>query len=400
MTTTTARTTRVSPLIGAATWIALASALPACHSVEAASEPASARRPIPVRVETVAPRGGAGPTRYSGSLEARARVDMAFRVGGYVDLIATANGKRLIDKGDVVAKGTVLARVRVTDYAQKVALTQAQLAQARAQAKLARQELDRARSLFAEDAITRAELDSRVSQADAATAQVEAARAQLAEAQISLGDTVLRAPMSGVVLSRQVEIGALVSPGQAAISIADTSSVKAVFGAPQSLVETLRIGSPVQVFVGAESEVKAPEKLLDARVTRIAPAADSNGRVFSVEAALSNGDRALRPGAVVSVRVPGAALGPESVLVSLGAVVRSPSDPRGFGVFVLDGNGDGDGQGDGRAPGQATVRLREVRLGEVIGNSVTVTHGLALNQRVVTVGSTLLRDGDRAVVIR
>jgi multidrug efflux system membrane fusion protein len=195
--------------------------------------------------------------------------------------------------------------------------------------------------------------------------------------------------MDGVVLSRQVEVGTLVGPGQLAITLAETRNVKAVFGAPQTLVEKLKIGSDVQVFVGAESEAKAPDKLFPAQVTRIAPAADSNGRVFSVEAVLPNADGALRPGSVVSVRVPDAALAADAPLVPLSAIVRSPRDPRGFSVFVLDGDGE-----------RGLARLRDVGLGEVAGNSVTVTSGLALGQRVVTVGATLLRDGGEAVVIR
>jgi hypothetical protein len=111
--------------------------------------------------------------------------------------------------------------------------------------------------------------------------------------------------------------------------------------------------------------------------------------VFSVEAALDNPDLSLRPGSVVSVRVPDADGAPDSpVVVPLAAVVRAPGDARGFAVFVLDGSAD-----------RARARLRQVRLGEVVGNVVTVTDGLVADQRVVTAGSTLLRDGSDAVVI-
>jgi multidrug efflux system membrane fusion protein len=260
--------------------------------------------------------------------------------------------------------------------------------EARANEKLAADDLARARRLFEDAAISKAELDAKIARAASASAQVNAATSRSSEANVSLGDTVLRAPMDGVVLTRQIEVGTLVSPGQPVIGIADTSSVKAVFGAPQLMVEKLHVGSPVQVFVGAEGQNKAPEKLLDARVTRIAPAADANGRLFSVEAALANQDGELRPGSVVSVHVPDEAKG-NDLAVPLSAVVRSPNDPRGFSVFVLDGAGD-------RAP----ARLRDVHLGDVVGNSVTVTEGLASNQRVVTVGATLLHDGIEAVVIR
>jgi len=366
----------------------LGASLPACHHPPKAVE----KKAVPVKVRIVEKRPNAGPTRYSGALEPAAKVDMAFRGGGYVEAvgqIAGGAGMRAIDKGDFVRKGTVLARIRSGDYAQRVATAQAQLGDARASANLAEVELDRAKTLFAEGAISRAELDSKVARAESARAQVANATARTGEVGVSLDDTVLRAPMDGVVLARQVEVGSLVAPGQPVITVADIRMVKAVFGAPQSLVERIRVGSSVQVFVGAETEAKAPQKLLDAHVTRIAPAADANGRVFSVEAALPNDDGSLRVGSVVSVHVPESELDGATLAVPLSAVIRSPREPRGFSVFVLDGDGD-------RAP----ARLRDVRLGQVVGNSVTVTDGLALNQRVVTLGSTLLRDGSDAVVIR
>jgi len=74
--------------------------------------------------------------------------------------------------------------------------------------------------------------------------------------------------------------------------------------------------------------------------------------------------------------------------VPLSAVARSSHNPRGYAVFVLDG-----------AAGDSTARLRDVQLGEVLGNAVTVMAGLAPNERVVTVGATLLHDGSRVAVI-
>lgn len=219
----------------------------------------------------------------------------------------------------------MIARVRASDYAQQVALASAQLSEARSQSWLANEEPERATKLYQSSAITTAEFDARTAHAEAARASVEAGLARSGEASISLGDTLLRAPMDRVVLSRSVEVGTLVAPGQRVLALADTSSMKAVFGAPQSLVERLAVSDPLQVFVGAENEAKAPEKLLDARATRIAPAADTSGRVFSVEAALSNADGALRPGTFVSVRVR-AQESADTVVVPLGAVVRSPRD--------------------------------------------------------------------------
>ena len=366
----------------------------ACTLLPNCSSPATAapNRVTPVKVERVVSARGKGPNRYSGSLEPRAKVELAFRVGGYVEALAqigTPSGPRPIDKGDFVEKGTVLARVRAADYSHKLKTSEAELGQARAQAVLAKQDLARAKKLYAGGAITRADLDAQVAQANATEAQVAGALAQSKEAGLALSDTVLRAPMDGVVMFRAVEVGTLVAAGQLALTVADTRTMKAVFGAPQMLVEQLSVGSPVQVFVGAESEAKAPEKLLRAQVTRIAPAADTNGRVFSVEAELPNPAGTLRAGSVVSVRVSRTTKDHDALMVPLRSVIRSPGRAERYSVFVLPGASD-----------RGSVDLRDVTLGEVLGNNVSVTSGLSDSERVVTVGATLLRDGASAIVIR
>jgi multidrug efflux system membrane fusion protein len=262
------------------------------------------------------------------------------------------------------------------------------VSQAHAEVVLADVELSRAERLFETSAISKAELDAKRARAESAHANLEAATARAGEAAVALEDTVLRAPLDGVVLSREVEVGTLVSPGHSVLSVADMRTVKAKFAVPEALVEKLSIGSPITVHVGAERDSKSVQRTLAARVTRISPAADARGRVFSVEADLPNESGDLRAGSVISVRVP-ERLQPSSVLsIPLSAVVRAPRDPRGFAVFVIDGD----------AP-QGRAKLTRVSLGGVLGNAVTVEDGLEAGQRVVTVGSTLVRDGSDAVVI-
>jgi RND family efflux transporter MFP subunit len=361
----------------------------ACSTHEAQQ---AAPSPVPVKVEPVSPAADVTLARYSGSLEPIARVDMAFRVGGYVDRIGQIRGEdgalRTLAEGDFVTRGSMLARIRSEDYSQKVATARAGLGQARSEAKLAEMELGRSQKLFAANAISKAELDAKLARAEYARANVDASAARVNEAGVALDDAVLRAPMDGVILARDLEVGALVSPGRTVLTVADVGRVKARFAVPEAVVEKLSLGSPVSVHVGAERETRAPQRALDARVTRIAPAADSRGRVFTIEAELSNADGSLRPGTVISVRVPEATLATAAASVPLSAIVRSPADPRGFAVYVLEG-----------AEPRGTVRLAAVKLGEVLGNAVTVESGLRAGQRVVTIGSTLVRDGGEAVVI-
>jgi len=360
-----------------------------CSAEHAAAPSHSA---VPVKVKPVARTADVAVARYSGSLEPVARVDMAFRVGGYVELLGQVKGvdgkPRTFEEGDFIKRGTVLAKIRAADYSQKVATARAGISQAQADSEFADAELKRAERLFETKALSKADLDAKRAHADSARANVAAATAQAGEAAVALADTVLQAPMDGVILSRDLEVGTLIAPGRSVITLVDISRVKANFAVPETLVEKLSVGSPLSVHVGADRESSATQRNLSARVTRIAPAADVKGRVFSVEAELPNADGALKPGSVISVRVPGAALDQGSLSVPLSAVVRSPTDSRGFSVFVIDG----------QAP-RGRARLHDVKLGEVLGNSITVESGVELGQRVVTMGATLIQDGSDAVVI-
>src|SRR6185369_10036554 len=102
---------------------------------------------------------------------------------------------RSIEQGDFVQKGTVLARVRAADYAQRVATARAVVGEARSDAKLADAELERSKKLLDSKAITKAEYDAKLARAEYARANVEGAVARSGEAGVALEDTVLRAPM-------------------------------------------------------------------------------------------------------------------------------------------------------------------------------------------------------------
>lgn len=350
------------------------------------------KTPTPVKVRVVSSTADVALARYSGSLEPAVRVDLAFRVNGYVEMLGQAldeSGKpRTFEVGDFVKQGTVLARIRSADYSQKVATARAGIAEARSDSKLADAELVRAQKLFETKAITKAELDAKIAKAEYSRANVEAASARAGEAGVALEDTVLKAPMDGVILARDLEVGSLITPGKTVISLADVSTVKALFAVPETLVEKLSLGSPLTVHIGGEGDSRSSQKVVDAKVTRIAPAADARGRVFAIEAELANPNGTLRPGSVISVHIPETTLASAALSVPLSAVVRAHDDPRGFAVFVLAGEA-----------ARSTAHSQTVQLGEVRGNAVTVVAGLRAGQRVVTVGSTLIQDGSDTVVI-
>lgn len=335
----------------------------------------------PVRVRTVEERAQLAGARYSGNVEPGTRVDMAFKVGGYVRELAQvkADGEqRKLQEGDWVTKGTVLAVVRESDYEMRVSAANAALAEAIAAQKQAQLDFDRAQRLAAENAVAKAEVDTMGARLETATARVDGARSRIQEAQIALADCTLRAPIDGVVLKRGIEVGSLVAPGALGFVIADVKHVKVVFGAPDKLIEKLKPGGTLAVtFDSVPGEFQGT-------ISRIAPSADLKSRVFEVEATIPNERDQLKVGMIAKLVVPEAALETNALVLPLTAVVRSPRDPRGFSVFIVEGE---------------KAMLRDVKLGDVIGNAVVVSEGLKAKDRVVSMGATLLTDGETVRVI-
>jgi RND family efflux transporter MFP subunit len=346
------------------------------------AEPPPEKIVTPVRVRLVEERSQLAGARYSGNVEPGTRVDLAFKVGGYIREIAqqkTPEGTRKVQEGDWVKAGTILAVVREADYETQVAAGNAALAEAVAAQKQAQLDFDRAEKLVASNSIAKVELDAQSARLDTAKARVEGAQTRIREAQMQLADCTLRAPIDGVVLKRPIEVGSLVAPGAVGFVIADTKTVKVVFGAPDRLIEKLKPGG--QLDVGFESIQGGDFK---GTITRISPSADPKSRVFDVEATIANANDQLKVGMIAKLVIPEAALTERALVLPLTAVVRSPHDPRGFSVYVVESD---------------HAKIRDVKLGEVIGNQVIVTEGLKVGDRIVSMGATLLSDGERVRVI-
>jgi RND family efflux transporter MFP subunit len=349
--------------------------------------------PVPARpVKVMEARPAEGPTgiRYAVNIQPREQVSLAFKSGGYVDAVMQRKGAdgrmRALQPGDTVRAGALLARVRDADYRERVNQATASIRELEAAQGKAELDRNRARTLFAAQALVKPDLDAAEAAFDANVARIASARAQVELAQISLRDTALIAPASGVVLERKIEVGALVGSGTVGFTLGDVSSVKAVFGVPDSLVHRIAPGQTLDVTTEAYRGSR-----FTGRVSAISPSADQQSRVFDVEITIANGDGRLRPGMIGSVEVvadptPAASIEAGAPAIPLSAIVRSEKRPDQYGVFVV---GDGG----------TTVRARQVTLGGVQGNLVAVASGLAAGERVVVMGATLLQDGDAVRVI-
>jgi RND family efflux transporter MFP subunit len=373
------------------------------------------KAPTPVKVEAVQSYSAPGGARYSASIAPGSQVELSFSVGGFVDKIAQVKGAdgrtRNLQQGDSIARGAMLATVRAKDYSVKVDQANGQLAQARASllttskqvteaevgAEKARLDFERAQALFATQSTTKTEYDSAKSQHDLYRAKIETAKSQLAVVQaqiaaaeaaqaaaaISRDDTLLRAPIDGLVLQRSCEVGQLLSPGKPAFVLADTSVVKALFGVPDLEIQSLKAGSALTVELDA-----LPGRSFTGQITSISPSADQKTRLFEVEVSIQNAQRLLKVGMIASLTLASVTTGESVAVVPLNAIVRSKDKPDQYSLFVVEDQA-----------GKQRGRLRSVVLGEAFGNRVAVVSGVKVGDLVITSGGSRLVDGEPIQVI-
>jgi RND family efflux transporter MFP subunit len=349
------------------------------HASQLHSQP-----PRAVRIATVAaPQTSAETLRYSASILPYAQVDLMFRSSGYVTNVRQVRGAdgrtRDIGTGDYVETGLTIAHIRREDLQNQVAQAQAQLDQTVAQHTKADQDFQRAKALYSTQSLTKPDYDKSQEAFNATQAEIDNAKAASRQAELLLGDADLKAPFSGYILTRNIDLGSLVSPSTIAFTIADIGRVKVSFGAPDYVLSRVRLGQ--ELTIQTENDA-APVK---GRVTSISPSADTRNRIFAVEVTVNNRDRHLKPGMIASIGL--GEVPHSSISIPVSAIVPFPSEPEHFAVMVAQ-----------ERVGTLVANLRKVQLGTTHDNSVAV-EGVQSGERVVSVGAQLLKEGDPIQVI-
>jgi RND family efflux transporter MFP subunit len=342
--------------------------------------------PTPVRLSPVVANLSNGGVRYSANIEPNAQISLAFKSGGYVVAITQRKGSdgrtRSVQSGDAVTKDEILAQVRPTDYTNQVNVARGQLEQAQASYEKGKLDFARANNLYSTQSLPKSQFDAAQAELDSSKGTMESAKANLTQAQSALNDCTLKSPIDGWVLDRDTEVGNLVGTSTLAFTLAETRLVKAVFGVPDTLIATVHLGAPQTVVTTGVLEV------FHGRVTSISPYADSKSRVFSVEVTIPNPKNQLKAGMIASLDLGNVKLPRPVNVVPLSAVIRSSRNPNGFAVFVVDEEG-----------GKSIAHEREVQIGETFGNSISVTQGVNVGERVIVVGATLVRDGSQVLAV-
>ncbi|GGD98582.1 hemolysin secretion protein D [Polymorphobacter glacialis] len=315
--------------------------------------------PVPVSIVQAVPAGGQSSLDISGTVRLKRETPLGFNGAGRIAAI-------LVNEGDQVSRGQVLARLDPTSLA-------AASTSARAEADRADADYKRLASLFKQGWVTAPRVET-------ARASAAAARAQVAQASFDVGLATIRAPSAGVVLRRPAEPGQMVTPGTTVVIVGERAS-------GYVLRVPIADGDLSRVAVGQSAAVTIPALgavPIVARVTEIGARGDDVTGTFRVELALPP-QPGLRSGQIGRATLRFGGVGPVggAVTVPATAVFAARAD-EGF-VYVHDA-----------AAGK--VRLRQVAIGPVGDAALTVTAGLRPGEPVVTSGVDRLRNGSRVTV--
>lgn len=326
--------------------------------------------------------------QFTGTLESSARFTVAAKVGGLVQSV-------LVDLGDRIEQGQVIARINDAELIQAVAqadadlaVRQAELARARSDLSLAEREFERGEQLRERGIAAEAQLDEIAARLRAAQAALQLAEAQVTRARsalelrrIELGYTQVRAEWSenaafGSVAERYQDPGNTVQPNTPIISVVTLDPLKAVIFVTERDYAGLRTGQTATLTTDA-----AQGRTFEGVVDRVAPVFRENSRQARIELSVPNPEDLLRPGMFVRVRTVLSEQNAPAIIPLTALTRRNGHDV----VFVLD-------------EGATAVRMVRVTVGITEGDRVSITEP-PLTGRVVTLGQQLLADGSSVRVV-
>ena len=302
------------------------------------------------------------------SIQALRETTIYARTNGYLK-------RWLVDIGDRVNAGQLLAEIETPELDQELQEAQAKLGQIKVHMELARVTAERYKSLMPLEAASPQEIDEKVGAYEVRKADLAATQAQIKRLQEMRAFQRVAAPFSGIVTARNVEVGSLIAAGSASASgwlfkLQHTDTLRVFVNVPQNYLQLVKQGMEGDLLVR-----EAGEKGFPAKVTRHAGALDPATRTVVVELQLPNRDGRLLPGMYGQVKFH--ITHPEPSIIIPGTALMVGGE--GVRVAALDAND--------------TVHIRQIHLGRDYGKEVEVIQGLSEKERVINNPRDTLRDG-------
>jgi len=348
------------------------------RQIQDAMGQAASFQPPPEAVTTIAAQEEKWPATLSaiGTAAAVQGVTVSADLPGIVAHIA-------FESGAWINEGDLLVQLDTKQEQAQFAQQQARLAAVEAGRELARLNFERMSSLVNDGAITRAEYDRAAAEQKQSVAEQSQTEAQIEEIRATIARKTIRAPFSGVLGLRQVNLGQYLSGGSAIVPLQSLDPIYVNFGLPQQDAGQVHVGQTVRITTENLSGVA-----FTGRVTAINSVVDEATRNVQIQATLANAKGNLRPGMFVQTEV---LLGANKPAVTLPASAISYA-PYGDSVFIVENLKDPKGRE------YLGVRQQFVKLGPARGDQIAVLSGIKPKEQIVTSGVFKLRNGSAVFV--
>ena len=301
-----------------------------------------------------------------GIIESRLSPQLATEVAGEVIAV-------LVDEGDGVTEGELLARIEAEQYRLAKTRDEAEVRRLEALTAQKKREFERARELFADNLIAQDQLENTEGEYAALVEQLAGARIQVADSQRRLSETELISPVRAEIATRLVDVGDYLQTGAVAFELIDIQNLRVRLPFPEYLAPRLKKGLLVRL-----SSPVSGNAVFETEITDIRPSVNPSNRSITVICDFTNpGD--WRPGASVQAEVIVEKRNNVLIVPQISLVRR----PAGDVVYVLDND---------------TVRERVVERGQRSGQHVEIRAGLTGSETVVADGAGFLTDGSRVAL--
>lgn len=316
----------------------------------------------PVKVVEIAQAHDTRTLSYSGSVRARTESALAFRVNGKIT-------ERLVDIGQHVASGDVLARIDPIDYDLSVKSAQAALDAAERQVETVELARKRAEQLFAKNFAPKSQLEQATLSYDQAVATRDSARSSLDQAKNQAGYTDLKADRDGIVTAVSADVGQVVGSGTPVVTVAVDGEKEVLIAVPEMEIAEFKPGKIVKAGFWSDDALA-----LEGKVREVAGSADPQSRTFAVRVSLPNDPRVLL-GMTASIE---ASAANERQLVSIPLSALAKQDSQSI-VWTVDRGAD-------------TVHARPVKVAKFAADGVRVAEGLQPGDVVVAAGTQFMTE--------
>ncbi|AQR97182.1 efflux RND transporter periplasmic adaptor subunit [Clostridium saccharoperbutylacetonicum] len=327
---------------------------------------------------------------YKATLEAYQQGVVTSKLSAKVISVAIENGK-YVNAGDIIAtldnqdiqNSINSAQAQLQVIQQQLNSTQVSLQKLQINLDDAQRNYNRQKTLFdgkaisqtdleaAEKALNNAKADYNTGEASIETskANLEAQNVSIAKYQSDLANTVIKAPISGVISDKALSVGQMVSTGGVLAKVNDISSVYATIQVPQEKISSIKTGQAATV------KIEGNDKAYDGRIQNIEALADTTTRVFNCKIKIDNSDKSLYPGVYAKAELSSSEK-IQIITVPINALVGTEGN---YSVFIND---------NGKA------KKEKVKIGETDDNNVEIDDGVKDGDQIICSNTGTLQDGD------